>query len=90
MATHKSAEQEHRKSLARRMRNRSRRTRVRGALRKFRAAVTAGDVESARALLPATVALLDRTGRSGAIPKARADRQKSRLTLALNRLVASR
>ena len=88
MATHKSAERENRKSQARRLRNRARRTRVRSAIRKFRAAVGAGDVESAKALLPVTVALLDRTGRSGAIPKGRADRQKSRLTLALNRLAA--
>jgi small subunit ribosomal protein S20 len=86
MATHKSAERENRKSQARRLRNRARRTRVRSAIRKFRAAVVAGDVESAKALLPTTAALLDRTGRSGAIPKGRADRQKSRLTLALNRL----
>jgi small subunit ribosomal protein S20 len=88
MARHKSAERENRKSLSRRLRNRARRTRVRSAIRKFRAAVGAGDVASAKALLPTTVALLDRTGRSGAIPKRRADRQKSRLTLALNRLTA--
>jgi len=90
MARNKSAEQENRKSLARRARNRARRTRVRTAIRKFRAAVGAGDVAAAKSLLPATVALLDRTARSGAVPKGRADRQKSRLALALNRLAAAR
>jgi small subunit ribosomal protein S20 len=90
MATHKSAERENRKSQARRLRNRARRTRVRSAIKRFRAAVSAGDVEAARTLLPTTFALLDRTGKSGALPRGATDRQKSRLTLALNRLAASR
>ena len=90
MARHKSAEQENRKSQARRLRNRARRTRLRSAIRKFRAAVSAGDLATAKTLLPGTVALLDRTGHSGAMPKGRADRQKSRLALALGRLAAAR
>jgi len=90
MATHKSAERENRRSNARRLRNRARRTRVRNAIKKFRAAVSAGDVQAAKSLLPTTIALLDRTGRSGAVPMGAADRQKSRLTLALNRLAAGR
>ncbi|HXV76253.1 MAG TPA: 30S ribosomal protein S20 [Candidatus Polarisedimenticolaceae bacterium] len=89
MATHKSAEKEHRRSLARRERNRHKRARLRTAIKKFRAAVAEGDLEKARGMLPGTVALLDRTAKVRAIHPGAADRAKSRLTRLLNRTAAA-
>jgi small subunit ribosomal protein S20 len=86
MARHKSALKKHRQSLLRRQRNRHHRSRVRSAVRRFREAVAAGDVEQARNLLPATLSLLDRTAKLGAIHDNVAARAKSRLTRAVNQL----
>lgn len=86
MANHKSAIKEHRQSLDRRERNRFRRSRLRTALKGFRQAVAAGDAELAKSLLPGTLSLIDRTAKSRALHPSAADRQKSRLTRALNRL----
>jgi len=80
MANHKSATKEYRQSLARRQRNRLKRSRLRTAIKQFRAAVAEGDVERARGLLPETISLLDRTAKSRALHPNAADRHKSRLT----------
>ena len=45
-----------------------------------------GDVEKAKTLLPGTLALVDRTAKLDAIHASAADRTKSRLTRAFNRL----
>lgn len=89
MATHKSAVKEHRQSLARRQRNRFQRSRLRTALKRYRAAIAEGDVNAARELLPASLSLLDTTAKHGAIHVNAASRTKSRLTRALNRLNAA-
>jgi small subunit ribosomal protein S20 len=88
MATHKSALKEHRQAVARRRLNRARRSRLRNAVKLYRGALAAGDLEQARSLLPGTLALVDRTAKSGAVHGNTADRTKSRLTRALNRLAA--
>ena len=88
MANHKSAIKEHRQSLDRRERNRFRRSRLRTALKGFRQAVAAGDAELAKSLLPGTLSLIDRTAKSRALHPSAADRKKSRLTRALNRLAS--
>jgi len=88
MANHKSAKKEHRQSLARRDRNRGHRARLRTAVKQFRKALEAGDAESARGMLDGTLSLLDRTAKLGAINGNVADRTKSRLTRALNRVAA--
>ncbi len=89
MANHKSALKQHRQSLLRRDRNRNKRSRLRSALRRFRQAVVNGDAETARALLPETISLLDRTAKTRAIHPNAADRHKSRMTRALNQLAGS-
>ena len=84
MANHKSAVKDYRQSLRRRTRNRSNRSRMRSAIKQFRALVAAGDLEGAKSALPATLSLIDRTARLGSIHDNAADRTKSRLTRALN------
>ena len=46
-------------------RNVAKRTRVRNSVKKFRAAIAAGDVELAKKLLPETVSLIDRAKSDG-------------------------
>ena len=86
MANHKSALKQHRQSLLRRDRNRNKRSRLRSAMRRFRSAVANGDAEAARAMLPETIGLLDRTAKTRAIHPNAADRHKSRMTRALNQI----
>ena len=85
MATHKSAIKKHRQSLDRRLRNRQHRSRLRGRIKVFRKAIEAGDVETARGMLPSTLSLVDRTAKLGVIHDNAAARTKSRLTRAVNR-----
>lgn len=86
MATHKSAIKEHRQSQASRLRNRYHRSRLRTALKNHRQAIDAGETELAKSLLPSSLALIDRTAKLGAIHPNAADRAKSRLARAINRL----
>lgn len=86
MANHKSALKQHRESVRRRLRNRAQRSRMRTAVKRYRRAVDLGDVATARGLLPATLAIVDRTARHGAIHDNAAARTKSRLARALAKL----
>jgi ribosomal protein S20 len=58
-------------------------------VRKYRDALTAGNVDEARSLLAPTLSLIDRTAKSNAIRANTASRAKARLTRALNRLSTS-
>ncbi len=70
--------------------NRINRTRVRTAMRRLRAALTAGDVAAAEKLIPATFSELDRSIRKTILSENTANRYKSRLTLAINSLRAKK
>ena len=83
MPNHKSADKRMRQSEARRDINRSNRTRVRGQIRKLRAALTSGDANKLKELLPATVSIIDKAVQKGALHKNTAARHKSRLTQAV-------
>jgi len=88
MATHKSAVKKHRQSEERRQNHRAKRSRLRTEIKRFRAALTSGDTETAKGMLTPTLSLIDRSARQGAINGNVADRTKSRLTKALNRAAA--
>jgi small subunit ribosomal protein S20 len=66
--------------------NRANRTRVRTAIRQFRASLTSGDVAKTEKLIPQTFSELDRAVKNHSLPRNTANRHKSRLTIALNRL----
>lgn len=89
MANHKSAMKQHRQSLKRRARNRLNAGRLRAAVKRLRAVLTAGEGATAQAQLPATLSVVDRSVKLGVIHPRKAARTKSRLTRALNRLQAS-
>jgi small subunit ribosomal protein S20 len=70
--------------------NRMNRTRVRSAIRRMRTALGAADAAAAQKLIPATFSELDKAVRKHTLSQNAADRQKSRLTLALNALKAKK
>ncbi|MEE9219518.1 MAG: 30S ribosomal protein S20 [Acidobacteriota bacterium] len=86
MATHRSALKRIRRNERRRQYNRSKRTRVRRAIKQLRGALEAGNLEQARTCLRPTVSLIDRLARSRVIHQKTAARTKSRLTRHLRRL----
>ena len=59
-------------------------------LKKYNAAVVAGDVEVVKALLPVTVSLVDESVTRGIIHKNKADRKKADINAKYNALVASK
>lgn len=67
-------------------RNVAKRTRVRNSVKKFRAAVAAGDVELAKKLLPEIISLIDRAKSDGVYKDNTASRKISRLSKELYNL----
>lgn len=66
--------------------NRANRTRVRTAIRQFRASLTAGDAAKSAQMLPQTFSEIDRAVKNRSLPRNTANRYKSRLSIALNGL----
>ena len=80
MARNKSAEKRNRQNEVRQDRNRGYRSRMRNGIKKLRTLVASGDSEAAKAALPTTLGLIERTAQHGVIHRNTADRYKSRLT----------
>jgi len=87
MPHHKQFEKTLRQDAKRRLVNRSNRARLRHAVREFRAET---DAKKAAAMLPQVSAILDKSAKTHLIHPRTADRLKSRLALALQRLSAGR
>jgi len=79
LANHASALKRARQNEKRRMRNKSYRTRVRGAIKSVRQALEAKDQEAARAALSAAEPIIDKAASKGVLPKRAASRKISRL-----------
>lgn len=77
-----------RQSAKREAVNRMNRTRVRTAIRQFRAALASGDAAAAEKLASATYAEIDKSIQRRILAENTASRYKSRLALALNALKA--
>ena len=88
MANSKQAVKRIRQNETRYDRNRSYRSRMRTAMKKLRAAVEAGDWETAETLLAPTTKLIDSTASKGIIHRNTASRYKSRLTKAVQSLAS--
>ena len=84
MANHKSAEKRNRQANRRNEANRRNRSQLRTEIKKLRSAVEAGNQEEAKALLGATVSLIDKSIQKGILHKNAAARHKSRLTSSVN------
>ncbi|MGI6437888.1 MAG: 30S ribosomal protein S20 [Sphaerochaeta sp.] len=86
MSINRSAEKRERQNRKRRLRNRSTKSTMKTAIRKFNEAVASGDVESASATLATSLKLIDSTASKGVIHKNTANRKKSRLQLRFNKM----
>lgn len=86
MPHHNQFKKSLRKEAKRRTENRSKRARLRLALRNYRAL---SDVESAETALPKVVSLLDKGAKTRLIHPRSASRLKSRLAASLERLRAA-
>jgi small subunit ribosomal protein S20 len=84
MPNHKSAIKRVRQSEKKRALNRSNKTRLRTAIKKLRALLSAGNGSAAQALLPMTVSQIDKSVQKGALHRNAAARYKSRLTMRVN------
>lgn len=80
MAHTKSAIKAMRQNKKRREQNRRNLSRMRTYIKKLRAAIQAGDVQQAKALLPQTVSIIDKSIQKGVVHRNAAARYKSRLT----------
>ena len=69
-------------------RNRAAKSRLKGVLKRAKAAVAAGEVKDD--LMSATFSVIDKTAKRGIIKKNTADRYKSRLTKASKRTTAAK
>jgi small subunit ribosomal protein S20 len=86
MPNTKSAERRMRSSARKQLHNRSIISRLRGVEKGLRTSITAGNKADAAKALPDTLSKIDKAVKSGVITRATANRKKSRLTLALNRV----
>jgi small subunit ribosomal protein S20 len=86
MPNNKSAERRMRNSARKQIHNRSINTRLHSLEKKFLTAAGAGKKDDALKDLQAVISALDKAAKSGTVPKSRADRKKSRLTLHLNKI----
>jgi small subunit ribosomal protein S20 len=86
MADHKSAAKKARRDAEARLRNRSSRSTLKSALKKFMAVVEAGSKTEAATQLPGIMGVVDKAAKKGILHKNAADRHKSRLTLKVNAL----
>ncbi|HKV42005.1 MAG TPA: 30S ribosomal protein S20 [Blastocatellia bacterium] len=86
MANHKSAEKRARQSEKRKVLNKRNRSRLRSAIKDLRGAIDEGKADNAKALLGATVSLIDKSVQKGIVHRNAAARHKSRLTAKVNTL----
>ena len=86
MANHKDALKRIKQNEKARMRNRAYRTRMRGQLKAFRAAVDAGDKPAAQEALRATTSVVQKLASKGVIHKNQAARRVARLAHAVKKM----
>ena len=68
--------------------NRGPKSKLQNALKKYRALIAQGKLDDAEALLPKTVAIVDKSVKTGLIKKETANRYKARLALELKKAKA--
>ena len=89
MANHPSAVKRHKQSQKRRLINATNSNRLKNQMKKLKAAVAAKKSADAKALLPQTFSLIDKSVQKGVIKKNTAARYKSRLTKSINAIPAA-
>ncbi len=80
MANHKSAIKRAKQNELRRVRNRSRKTRMKGVIRSLEEAISSNSKDVAVERLKETISIIDKTASKGVIHKNTASRKISRLS----------
>lgn len=86
MANHKSAIKRVRQTERKNEVNSNNRARLRTELKRLRAVIAQGNATEAKAMLPQTVSLIDKSIQKGVLHQNAAARYKSRLTASVNKL----
>ena len=86
MANIKSSQKAARQRITRTARNVARKTAMRSAVKKVRAAVDTKNAKAAKAALPGAIRAIDMAASKGVIKRGTASRSVSRLTVAVNGL----
>jgi small subunit ribosomal protein S20 len=86
MPNNKSAERRMRNSARKHLQNRSTATRLHSLEKKFLVLLSSGKKDDAVKSYQDVASALDKAAKTGAVPKTRANRKKSRLAIQLNKL----
>ena len=89
MANHPSAIKRHRQSLKKRALNQTNRHKLKTQMKKLKTVIASGKQDDAKALLPVTFDLIDKSVQKGVIKENTARRYKSRLAKSVNGLTAA-
>ncbi len=89
MANHKSAEKRNRQSIVRKARNRSNKTRMKGAVKAVHTAMEENSVDKTMEALKIAIPIIDKLAVKGTLHKKNTSRKVSRLTKKVNAFVAS-
>ena len=84
MPNTKSAERRMRSNARKQLQNRSAKSKLRGLEKEFRAFIAGGKKEDAAKALAGVNSAFDKAVKTGVLPRARANRKKSRLAHALS------
>lgn len=88
MANHASALKRNRQGEKRRLMNQMNRHKLKTQIKKLKTAIDAGQGDQARALLPATFSLIDKSVQKGILKANTARRYKSRMNRSVNAVAA--
>jgi small subunit ribosomal protein S20 len=89
MANHVSAIKRNKQSAERQLINQMNRHKLKTQVKKLKTAVEAGQADEARALLPKTFSLLDKSVQKGVLKANTARRYKSRINRSVNSVTAA-
>ena len=89
MANHPSALKRHRQSLKKRALNQTNHHKLKTQMKKLKIAISSGKKDDAKALLPVTFGLIDKSVQKGVIKENTARRYKSRLAKSVNTVSAA-
>jgi small subunit ribosomal protein S20 len=88
MANHKSAAKRARQNVKRRLRNRALRSSYKTEIKKFVELITEKKLDEAKSMLPSIHKVIDKANTKGVLPKNTASRNKSKITIMLNKALA--
>jgi small subunit ribosomal protein S20 len=89
MANHASSLKRHRQSLKKKALNQTNRHKLKTQMKKLKTVIASGKQADAKALIPETFGLIDKSVQKGVIKENTARRYKSRLAKSVNGLTAS-